>query len=369
MPYTRFIRPLLFRLPAETAHELGINGLGLMGATLLGRALLKRKINYPSLNIERFGLKFPHSLGLAAGFDKNGVAIRALESLGFGFVEVGTVTTLSQGGNERPRLFRLPADHALVNRLGFNNHGAEQLAVRLSLSPPRGIVGVNIGKSKVVELDRAVDDYLSSFSTVYPVADYVTVNVSSPNTPNLRELQHPTALAELLGALQERNRTLATRYGRTPIPLLVKVAPDLSDADLEALVEVAVNAGLSGIIATNTTISRKGLNTADDAVAAIGPGGLSGTPLNQRATGMVARIYRLAGEKLVIVGVGGIFTAQDAWEKITAGASLVQLYTGFIYEGPGVVARICAGLDQLLAEHGMKNIEEAIGIDANEKGL
>jgi dihydroorotate dehydrogenase len=368
MLYHRIVRPALFRLPAETAHEIGLNGLRLIGSQWIAGALIARRTSFPSLALSRFGLNFPHPVGLAAGFDKNGVAVRALESLGFGFVEVGTVTTLSQGGNVRPRLFRLPADRALINRLGFNNHGAEQLAVRLSLAPPKGIVGVNIGKSKIVGLDHAVDDYLASFTTVFPVADYVTVNVSSPNTPNLRELQHPAALAELLTALQERNHALAARHRRAPLPLLVKVAPDLSDAELEAVVEVAVNAGLSGIIATNTTIGREGLRSPKSEVDTIGPGGLSGAPLRGRATNMIARIYRLADEKLVIVGVGGIFTAQDAWEKITAGASLVQLYTGFIYEGPRVVERICAGLDQLLAQHGMKNIKEAIGISANEKG-
>lgn len=368
MLYHKLIRPILFRLPAEMAHEIGINGLRFIGRKLLGRALINRTSFYSTLKLERFGLNFPNPVGVAAGFDKNGVAVQALHALGFGFVEVGTVTTLSQGGNERPRLFRLPEDRALINRLGFNNHGAEQLTVRLSLSRPQGIVGVNIGKSKVVELDRAVDDYLASFSTVFRVADYVTVNVSSPNTPNLRELQHPAALAELLSALQERNRTLAARYQRTPLPLLVKVAPDLSDAQLEAVVEVAVNAGLSGIIATNTTIQRDGLQTTASEVTEIGPGGLSGAPLRARSTEIIARIYRLAGNKLTVVGVGGIFTAQDAWGKITAGASLVQLYTGFIYEGMGVAEKICTGLEQLVRQNGLNHIEEAIGIHAKEKG-
>lgn len=366
MIYQKLIRPLLFRLPAETAHEIGISGLSMLGATPLGLALVNRKQNFSSLKLDRFGLKFPNPLGIAAGFDKNGVVVRVLHSLGFGFVEAGTVTALSQGGNERPRLFRLPEDQALINRLGFNNHGAAELAVRLSLSRPRGIVGVNIGKSKVVELDRAVDDYLASFSTVFPVADYITVNVSSPNTPNLRELQHPAALSELLTALQERNRILATRYRRQPIPLLVKVAPDLTPSELEAIVRVAVGAGLSGIIATNTTVDRGGLRTSDEIVADLGPGGLSGAPLRTRSTEMIARIHRLAGEKLTIVGVGGIFTAEDAWAKITAGASLVQIYTGFIYQGPDVAKNICTELDQLVRQHGMSNISEAIGIHAKE---
>jgi dihydroorotate dehydrogenase len=366
MLYRKLIRPTLFRLPPETAHEIGLNGLRLVGGNRLTRALIAQRNDFPTLQLERFGLKFRNPLGIAAGFDKNGVAVRAVEAIGFGFIEVGTVTTISQPGNDRPRLFRLPEDQALVNRLGFNNHGAEALAVRLSLRRRQGIVGVNIGKSKIVELDRAVEDYLASFTTVFPVADYVTVNVSSPNTPNLRELQHPAALRELLNALQERNRELAERCGRAPLPLLVKVAPDLNEAELEAIVQVAVETGLSGIIATNTTVGREGLRSSDVLVAGAGLGGLSGQPLRARSTAMVSRIFRLAGGKLTIVGVGGIFTAQDAWEKITAGASLVQVYTGFIYEGIGIARLICAGLDQSVKAHGMTSIEEAIGIHANQ---
>jgi dihydroorotate dehydrogenase len=306
-------------------------------------------------------------VGLAAGFDKNGMAAEALAALGFGFIEVGTVTHRAQPGNPRPRLFRLPLDRALINRLGFNNHGAQAVAEHLAKQRPDCILGINIGKSRMVPVEDAIPDYVASFELLHPVADYMVVNVSSPNTPHLRELQRAGALEALLKKLQQRNEELSrgpTRPG--PVPLLVKIAPDLELEDLESIVEVAQNTGLSGIIATNTTTSRASLRTAAREVEAYGEGGLSGAPLRARATEIVARLYQLTRGRLTIIGTGGIFTAADAWEKICAGASLVQLYTGFIYEGVGVVRRINDGLALMAEREGFHSLDEAVGCRADE---
>jgi dihydroorotate dehydrogenase len=279
---------------------------------------------------------------------------------------VGTVTNLPQPGNPRPRLFRLPLDRALVNRQGFNNEGAASLARRLAHAKPDCVLGVNIGKSRAVPVEEATADYLASFETVRPHADYVTVNVSSPNTPGLRELQRADLLGELLGALQRRNRALADAEGGRPVPLLVKLAPDLESGALEMIVDAARCAGVAGIIATNTTTARAGLRTDAARVIACGEGGLSGAPLRERSTRLVAALRRLTRGALEIVGVGGIFTAEDAWEKICAGASLVQLYTGFVYEGFGVARRINEGLAARLEQHGFRTLDEAIGCRADE---
>src|SRR5437660_7905418 len=316
--------------------------------------------------LRRFGLSFKNPIGMAAGFDKNGVVARELAALGFGFVEVGTVTNVAQPGNPRPRLFRLPSDRALVNRLGFNNDGAEALARRLTSARPDCVLGVNIGKSRVVPVEEATADYLASFEAVRAHADYVAVNVSSPNTPGLRELQRADLLAALLGELQRRNRELAERDARAPVPLLVKVAPDLGAGELEMIVDVARRVEVAGIIATNTTTSREGLRTPGEQVVACGEGGLSGAPLRQRSTQIIAALRRLTRGTLEIVGVGGVFKAEDAWEKICAGAGLVQLYTGFVYEGFGVARRINEGLAALLERQGFRTLDEAVGCRADE---
>jgi dihydroorotate dehydrogenase len=368
MLYRSILRPVLFRLPPETAHELALRTVKLaLGAKWL-RAMAARRFNRtPGGELQRFGLTFRNGVGLAAGFDKNGTAAEALAALGFGFIEVGTVTHQAQPGNPRPRLFRLPLDCALINRQGFNNHGAAQLAAQLAAHRPDCVLGINIGKSRVVPVEEAVEDYLASFELVYAHADYIVVNVSSPNTPNLRELQRADALSELLGALQQRNRELALKYERPQtMPLLVKIAPDLELRDLEAIVEVAERSKLAGIIATNTTVSRAGLRTTQERVEACGPGGLSGSPLRARSTEMIASIYRLTRGRLAIIGVGGIFNAADAWEKICAGASLVQLYTGFIYEGASVVREINDGLEEMLKLRGFRSLDEAVGCRAGE---
>jgi dihydroorotate dehydrogenase len=362
MLYRSLLRPLLFKLPPETAHEFALHALSLG----LGTAAVRGAGATEFAGLTRFGLSFKNPVGVAAGFDKNGLVARPLARLGFGFVEVGTVTRLPQPGNPRPRLFRLPLDRALVNRQGFNNEGAEALAHRLERARPDCVLGVNIGKSRVVPVEEANEDYLASFETVRRHADYVAVNVSSPNTPGLRELQRADLLSSLLGALQRRNRELAAAEGRAPLPLLVKVAPDLGAGELETIVEAALGAEVAGVIATNTTTARAGLRTDAARVAAYGDGGLSGAPLRMRSTRVVAALRLLTRGALEIVGVGGVFSAEDAWEKICAGAGLVQLYTGFVYEGLGVARRINEGLAALVERNGFRTLDEAVGCRAEE---
>jgi dihydroorotate dehydrogenase len=387
--YRSILRPALFRLEPETAHEFALRSLSASLDTGAARRLASRRFaRSPFGVIDRFGLKFMNPVGLAAGFDKNGRAARQLAALGFGFVEVGTVTHLAQAGNPRPRLFRLPEDRALVNRLGFNNEGAAALARRIARDgKPDCVLGVNIGKSRAVAVEEAAADYLASFDLVRPFADYVAVNVSSPNTPGLRELQRADALESLLTTIQRRNREASARSvgggdakppggnggpsvadgTRGPLPLLVKVAPDLAEGELELIVDVALRAGIAGVIATNTTTARDGLSrTAPETVAACGEGGLSGEPLRARSTEVVASLYRLSRGRLTIVGVGGVFTARDAWEKICAGASLVQLYTGFVYQGLTAARDINDGLAELSRLDGFSSLDAAVGCKAQE---
>jgi dihydroorotate dehydrogenase len=368
MFYRSILRPLLFRLPPERAHELALETLAVALGTRRARRIATRRFGRtPFGELHRFGLTFSNPVGLAAGFDKNGSAARYLAALGFGFIEVGTVTHQPQPGNPLPRLFRLPMDRALINRQGFNNKGAAALAEQFAVQRPDCPLGINIGKSRAVALEDAIADYLGSFELVHASADYLVVNVSSPNTPNLRELQRPEALADLLLALQRRNRELAGKHTRRqPVPLLVKIAPDLSEQELESIVEIAERADVSGIIATNTTTSRSGLLTASENVAACGEGGLSGAPLRTRSTEVIASLYRLTRGRMTIIGVGGIFTAEDAWEKISAGASLVQLYTGLIYQGIGIARDINDGLAEILHRQGIRSLDEAIGCRAQE---
>jgi dihydroorotate dehydrogenase len=367
MLYRTLLRPLLFRLPPETAHELALHALS-DGAAARALRRVAGFAGGPSQfgELRRFGLVFKNPVGLAAGFDKNGVALGGLASLGFGFIEAGTVTNVAQPGNPRPRLFRLPLDRALVNRQGFNNEGAAALARRLECGRPDCVLGVNIGKSRVVKIEDATADYVASFESVRAHADYVAVNVSSPNTPGLRELQRADLLAALLGELQRRNRELAEREGGAPVPLLLKVAPDLGEGELELVVDAARRASVAAIIATNTTVARAGLRTDSARVASFGAGGLSGAPLRARSTQIVAALRRLTRGSPEIVGVGGVFNAEDAWEKVCAGASLVQLYTGFIYEGAGIVRRINEGLAAILEREGFRTLDEAVGCRADE---
>ena len=363
MIYKSILRPILFQLSPETAHELALGCLSIsLKAKPLRNVIASSQKTSPFGKLNRFGLEFDNAVGLAAGFDKNGRAADALAALGFGFVEVGTVTGEPQPGNAKPRVFRLPRDRALINRLGFNNEGAKQVAENLRGQLPNCLLGVNIGKSRSVAIEAAIPDYLSSLEAVFDVADYIAVNVSSPNTPNLRDLQTPALLEQLLVALQKRNAELAERaLLDAPKPLLLKIAPDLTEGDIESIVDIAMSNRIAGLIATNTTIRRDGLETPREEIESIGEGGLSGAPLGPRANQVIALIYKLSEGKLPIIGVGGVFNAHDAWEKICAGASLIQLYTGFIYEGPGVARRINEGLAQILKGEGFDNLDDAVG--------
>jgi len=367
MLYRSLLRPILFRLPPETAHELALHSLDFLKPKSINRFIHGRYRSNTFGELQRFGLKFSNPVGLAAGFDKDGIALQSLAALGFGFIEAGTVTYHAQPGNPRPRLFRLPQDSALINRAGFNNSGAAAFAERVTKHRPDCILGVSIGKSKITPLEEATDDYLKSLDLVYPVADYVAINVSSPNTPQLRELQRADHLSSLLQSLQTRNRELQLKLRRpTRMPLLVKLSPDLEQGELELIVDVIKRFNTDGIVATNTTTRRDNLRSRKETIEAIGNGGLSGAPLRNTATQIVAKLYELTQGKIPLIGVGGIFTAADAWEKIAAGASLIQLYTGFIYKGPRIAKEINEGLADFVQRNGFRNLDEAVGHRAKE---
>ena len=333
--YERFVRPILFSLAAEAAHDLAIRNL--RAASSIGpmlRAL--ERFKPPRKPRSLFGLTFPNPVGLAAGFDKNGVAIPAWAALGFGFVEVGTVTAQAQPGNPKPRIFRYPEQGALINRLGFNNDGADTVAARLrelrqSSRWPDIPVGINIGKSKITPIEDAVSDYLYSFRLLAPLADYVVLNVSSPNTPGLRSLQEHEALEQLLRAVREENQTGSK-------PILLKIAPDLSASELEQIVTTCEQNGVAGMIATNTTLDHASIPSSRDET-----GGLSGRPLRQKSTELVRAIA--SQSRLPVIGCGGIFDAASAREKMEAGAQLLQVYTGYVYCGPGLLGEIVAALN------------------------
>lgn len=363
LPY-RLLRPLLFTLPPETAHHLGTRALvrALRSRGARRATAAQFAVRDPALEVERFGIRFPNPVGLAAGFDKAGEAFNALGALGFGHVEIGTVTALAQPGNPTPRLFRLPADRALLNRMGFNNPGAEAVAAALRDAQIEPVLGINLGKSKATPLEEAPADYLRSLELLEPFARYLVVNVSSPNTPGLRALQDAAPLRELLSALMLRLRETAAAGGRAPTPLLLKIAPDLADAQVEEAVGIASDLGLAGIIATNTTISRDGLRTDATDVAAMGAGGISGAPVHRRAVEVVGRVWRTTGGRMPIVGVGGVFDARQAWAMIEAGASLVQLWTGFVYQGPTIARDINVGLLSLMHRAGLRRVEDAVGV-------
>jgi dihydroorotate dehydrogenase len=344
--YRLLYRIVLRRVPAETAH-LAAFGLIRGVARVPGAAWLLRRWlgpRDPVLRVRALGLEFPGPVGLAAGFDKDARGTHGLAALGFGFVEVGTVTARAQPGNPRPRMFRLAADRALVNRMGFNNAGAAAAAAALRRSrarPDGPVVGVNIGKTRTVPDQDAAADYAASARAVAAVADYVVVNVSSPNTPGLRDLQATDRLRPVLVAVRS---ALDASADRRRIPLLVKIAPDLADADVDAVADLALELGLDGIIATNTTVSRARLASPAAEVAAAGAGGLSGPPLQTRSLAVLRRLRARAGDRLVLVAAGGIETPDDAWERLRAGATLVQAYTGFVYGGPLWPRRMHAGL-------------------------
>ena len=336
--YKSVVKPLLFKLDAERAHHVVFDNLRRAVKIPGTKALLRGLYDYqhPSLEREVFGLKFRNPVGLAAGFDKNAALTDELATLGFSFVEIGTVTPRPQPGNPAPRLFRLPADGALINRMGFNNDGAAAVAARLRLRHDRRLlIGGNIGKNKDTPNAQAGDDYVAAFEALAEVVDYFVVNVSSPNTPGLRELQDKKPLISLLQQVQARNLARSQ-----PRPLLLKIAPDLTDAQLDDILEIAHETQLSGLVATNTTIGRGGLATPAATVTGYGAGGLSGRPLRARATEVIRYLHQKSQGSLPIIGAGGIHSAADALEKLAAGATLIQLYTGFIYEGPGLVKKI-----------------------------
>jgi dihydroorotate dehydrogenase len=357
---------VLRRLPAEATHRVSFALLRALVAIpgvarLISRVLAPRA---PELRVHAFGRELPGPLGLAAGFDKDAKGVPALLALGFGFVEIGTVTAEPQPGNPKPRLFRLPRDRALVNRMGFNNEGASAAARRLAHRGPGataglgGTIGANIGKTKRVPDAEAITDFTTSAQRLAPLADYLVVNVSSPNTPGLRDLQAVDKLRPLLVAVRSACE-LASPTRR--VPLLVKIAPDLADADIDAIADLALELSLDGIIATNTTIARTGLATPADAVAALGAGGLSGAPLKARALDVLRRLRARVGSRVMLIAAGGIETADDAWQRIRAGATLVQAYTGFIYGGPTWPHRLQRELAAKVRAAKLASIEQAIG--------
>jgi dihydroorotate dehydrogenase len=373
--YTRVIRPALFALDAERAHELTLSALRhpvVVGSLGGFEATFDHRLSQIV-----FGLGFNNPVGLAAGLDKQGTAVAAWQAIGLGFAEIGTVTPRPQPGNPKPRLFRLPRDRAIVNRFGFNSDGAERVAANLSrnapnvrpkadtteairLKPDSTVfrVGINIGKNKETPNERAADDYVRAIDTLHPFADYFAINVSSPNTERLRDLQESRMLRALVEQVVTRVREQSQQ--RT-VPVLVKVSPDAADADLLRSVDAAVEGGAAGIVATNTTVARPPLEDP----AALETGGLSGAPLRATANTVCRLLFRHLGRRIPIIGVGGIFTADDAYERIRSGASLIEIYTALVYEGPGVVRAMLTGLDERLARDGFSRLEEAIGIDVH----
>lgn len=335
--YKQLLRPLLFQVDPEKVHNYSYTAIRTAFKLPFSTKVAENiySVKNPALEREVFGLKFPNPVGLAAGFDKNARLVDEFSHFGFGFIEIGTVTPRPQPGNDKPRLFRLPQDQAIINRMGFNNQGAEVAAHRLKYRKSNVIIGGNIGKNKDTPNEQALLDYEKCFEALYDVVDYFVVNVSSPNTPGLRELQDKEPLTQLLAAVQRKNNAKPKAK-----PLLLKIAPDLTDSQLDDIVEIAKETKLAGIIATNTTISRENLETHLSDIQAIGAGGLSGKPLKERATEVIKYLRQRLPATIRIIGVGGIMTPEDALEKLNAGADLIQLYTGFVYEGPALIKAI-----------------------------
>lgn len=361
--YKSLIRPLLFRKDPEASHEMI---LALMARAEFLYAALEGlyKIEDQRLRVKIGPLTFPNPVGLAAGFDKNAEAPKTISSFGFGFIEIGAITAQAQPGNPKPRLYRLPEDDALINRLGFNNEGADAIALKLDrlrarASWPKIPLGINIGRTKIIDTKDAAADFLACFERLFHYGDFFTLNVSSPNTPNLRDLQEKTLLRDLVAAVREKNRRLASHAAIDPKPVFVKIAPDMEFAQVDEIIDVVESERLSGIVATNATaFMRKNLRSPYGSE----PGGLSGRPITNMATAFIAHIYKVTQGRLPIIGVGGIFDAQDAYAKIRAGASVVQIYTGWIYEGPSAVKQINKGLLRLIERDGLKHISQAVGL-------
>ncbi|MEU3459075.1 quinone-dependent dihydroorotate dehydrogenase [Streptomyces sp. NPDC006733] len=367
--YSLLFKMLFRRMDPERAHHLAFGWIRLAARVPVLRTFVAAVLapRHEELRTEALGLRMHGPFGLAAGFDKNAVAIDGMAMLGFDHVEIGTVTGQPQSGNPRQRLFRLVRDRALINRMGFNNEGSAAVAARLAARSPafRTTVGVNIGKTKVVPEAEAVADYVTSTERLAAHADYLVVNVSSPNTPGLRDLQAVDQLRPLLTAVREAaDRTVTTRR----VPLLVKIAPDLADDDIDAVADLAVELGLDGIIATNTTIARDGLGLTSDPALVKETGGLSGAPLRARSLEVLSRLYARVGDRLTLVGVGGVTTADDVWERILAGATLVQGYSAFIYEGPFWCRALHKGLAARLAASPYATLADAVGADHRKAG-
>ncbi len=353
--YSFLYTHILARMDAEAVHHRALAGLELLGRVPPARAALRAAlaVDTAGMEVEALGMRFAHPLGLAAGFDKEGRCLPAIHALGFSFAEIGTVTPRPQPGNPAPRLFRLMEDHALINRLGFPSEGAGAVATRLKR---RGAfpVGISLGKNKDTPLTDAGQDYSAVLRLLYPYGDFFVVNISSPNTPDLRRLQTREYLSDLLASLME---TACSLGGGAARPLLIKIAPDLSWDEIDTLLDLALAHGIAGVIATNTTIRRDGLHSA----ALAESGGLSGQPLRERSTEIIRHIYRVTGKRLLIIGVGGVFTGDDAWEKLRAGATLIQAYTGFIYEGPAFTRKVLRGLRGRMRAEGVARLAEIIG--------
>lgn len=364
----RWLRPLLYFLPAEVAHRLVARTLRFLQAIPGIRTVLRWVFGVPrGLETRALGLTFPSPIGLAAGFDKDAEMVPALLSLGFGFIEVGTVTGEPQPGNPRPRLFRLVRDRALVNRMGFNNSGAARVSAHIArlARRPGEVLGVNIGKTKVVPSELAAADYEKSAMLLGPLADYLVVNVSSPNTPGLRDLQAVSALRPILQAVQA---ALARSVPGKKVPLLVKIAPDLGDEDVDAVADLALELGLDGIVATNTTISRAGLQSHPAEVERCGAGGLSGPPVRERSLAILRRLHARVGTRLTLVSVGGIESVSDVWERLAAGARLVQVYSALVYAGPGLPGKLAKQLAERLRAAGLDGVEALIGSASGAAG-
>lgn len=365
--YEALVRPVLFQQDSEAVHDFTLRLLGRVSRQPVLCDALAAFLRPEALPVDLFGLRFPNPVGLAAGMDKRAAAVPVWAALGFGFSELGGVTRHAQEGNPRPRMFRAVSDRALINRMGFNNPGAEALADALRAWREAGLwpdhpVGINLGKSKITPLNEAADDYACSFNALWALADFFVVNVSSPNTPNLRQLQDRAALDEILAALAEVNRHQSRATGRAPKPVLVKVAPDLSFTALDEILGLVGPRAVAGIVATNTTITRPESPAPELGGVYRETGGLSGRPLAARSTEIIRHLYRQTKGAVPIIGVGGIFSAGDAWEKITAGASLVQVYTGLVYAGPGITRAIVEGLRGKLSALGLSRLGDAVGI-------
>ncbi|WP_044641257.1 quinone-dependent dihydroorotate dehydrogenase [Risungbinella massiliensis] len=361
MPYSS-LKKWIFRLDPEKAHHLTIQSLKWMQSQKIMRDLFTKQTKTldERLRVQLFGIDFANPVGLAAGFDKHANVYSGLASLGFGFIEVGTITPRPQAGNPQPRLFRSPADDAVINRMGFNNDGVAAAKKSFhSLPRPDVPIGINLGKNKDTPNEEASKDYLIGLRELYLEGDYFVINISSPNTQGLRDLQEESALKELLDSIVSQRESLVKETGRKR-PLFVKLAPDLSDDQLGAAVETILAAGIDGIVATNTTLGRDGLTDPNVAAEA---GGLSGKPVRDKSTEIIRKIYQITRGRIPIIGVGGIFTGKDAWDKIRAGADLVQVYTGMIYRGPYIAKYVNEELTKLLDQHQISSIRELVGSD------